>query len=320
MAVNPMQRRSRNSFIFGFIVAIILGVVVAGILLMQLKKAKENLKTEQSKLIPMPVATRDISDFAEIKPEDISTEYVRVTIPKTEVVDTIALFEGAGMGMLTGDSKVDTQSGQRQTKNKYLAKMKIPKGTVITNSMLMKAEEKDKDNLRLYELNMISLPSELQNNEVIDVRIMFPNGQDFIVLTKKIVEKSDKVSVWLKLTEEEIITLNCAIVESYLINGTKLYASVYTNPGIQKEAAMTYPLSTEAWNLLRKDANILDTARNELSRRHNATYENRTTHINPLKANAVRDGREEERNNKINREISDMKTKREEYIDSLAGY
>ena len=37
MAMNPMQRKIRNSFLFGFLVALILGAVVIGLLIVQNK-------------------------------------------------------------------------------------------------------------------------------------------------------------------------------------------------------------------------------------------------------------------------------------------
>ena len=66
-------------------------------------------------------------------------------------------------------------------------------------------------------------------------------GQDFIVAAKKVVEKSDSTSIWLKLREDEILKMNSAIIESYSVEGAKLYAVNYTQPGIQ--AAAKFKLS-----------------------------------------------------------------------------
>ena len=47
MAMNPMQRKIRNSFLFGFLVALILGAVVIGLLIVQNKKTQEELAKAQ---------------------------------------------------------------------------------------------------------------------------------------------------------------------------------------------------------------------------------------------------------------------------------
>ena len=41
MAMNPMQRRARNSFLIGFLVALIIMAVVVFLLLYQIKSIKE---------------------------------------------------------------------------------------------------------------------------------------------------------------------------------------------------------------------------------------------------------------------------------------
>ncbi len=40
MAMNPMQRKVRNSFLFGFIVALLIGAVIIGLLIMKNKQGK----------------------------------------------------------------------------------------------------------------------------------------------------------------------------------------------------------------------------------------------------------------------------------------
>ena len=44
MAMNPMQRKIRNSFLFGFLVAVIIAAVVVALLYMRVKGLKEEIR------------------------------------------------------------------------------------------------------------------------------------------------------------------------------------------------------------------------------------------------------------------------------------
>lgn len=301
MIVNPMQRRARNSFIFGFIVAIILGIVVAMLLVSQLNKSKVELKKERAKQKQLIVAKTDISEFSVVNLENIGDENTIVTINPEEVVTLADINEAETKG------------------KKLLAKTKIPKGTVITKSMLIYEDEKDANDLRMYEISTLMLPTTLKEEDIIDVRIAMPNGQDFIVLSKKTVEKADADSIWLKLTEDEILTFNCAMVESYLIDGTKMYTSKYIHPGIQKKATMTYPLTTEAWQLIQTNENIVDEARQALIKKHNKTSSLREKYINREKRDAINNGNMNKVVDGVRKEVVNMKQKRQDYLDGVSN-
>ena len=111
------------------------------------------------------------------------------------------------------------------------------------------------------EYNNILLPSQLKNGDYIDVRLTLPSGQDYVVLSKKKVLGTTATSVWLKLDEFEIALVNSAIVESYAITGTKLYATEYSQPGQQKALTPTYTVSNEVRMLIENNPNIVDEAR-----------------------------------------------------------
>ncbi len=61
----------------------------------------------------------------------------------------------------------------------------------------------------------ILLPESLETNEFVDVRILFPSGENMIVLSKKKIERfirdeTGGEKVWLKLNEKEILLLSKA--------------------------------------------------------------------------------------------------------------
>ena len=295
MTVNPMQRRTRNSFLLGFGVAVLVALVIIAALFVLMRNANAQLKAEKAKQRELLVAKVDINDYSEVSTLNTITENTIVSIAMEEIATFADL----------------SPEGRR-----ILSKTKIPKGTVITKSMLISEEEKDAHDLRLYELNMLMIPSELETGAVVDIRFLLPSGQDFIVLSKKIVEKADSDSIWIKMSEDEILVFNNAMVEAYLIEGTKLYVAPYVNPGIQKEAAQTYPLSNEAWQLIESDSNVTQKAREALIAKHNKTVAIRKS-ITDAKTKAIQENGLDRVHHAINQEISEMHKKRVQYIEQL---
>lgn len=296
MTVNPMQRRTRSSFILGFGVAVLVALVIIAALVVTMRNINAKLKEEQAKQRMLLVSSADIPEYSEVNSMN--------TIMENTIV-SLNLAEVATIEDLTPEGK------------KILSKTRIPKGTVITKAMLISEEEKDVNDLRLYELNMLMIPSKMMKDEVVDIRLTLPNGQDFIVVPKKVVQEADADSIWIKMTEAELLTFNNAMVESYLIEGSKLYAAPYVHPGIQREAAQTYPLSQEALALIKDNANIVDQARRVVIDRHNRTVSIRTDSINRLKQQALQNNGIERVYQGVQDEITNMQRKREQYIEEL---
>ncbi len=130
------------------------------------------------------------------------------------------------------------------------------------------------DDLRQLEYTVINLPEKLEPNQYIDVRIMFPNGLDYIVLTKKQVidikcsDDGRPITVWLQAQEEEILRMDSAIVDASLVEGAFIYAVPYVAPDIQKEAQKTYPVNSEVQSLIASNPNIVKNAITELESRN----------------------------------------------------
>ena len=133
--------------------------------------------------------------------------------------------------------------------------------------MLQASGEEIQKDLRKQEYNMITLPSKLENGDYIDIRITFPTGQDYLVVSKKKVVSCDEDTVWLELSEDEIILLNNAIVESYVVIGYNLYATTYVEPGLQAKATPTYPISEAVQQAMQNNPNLLAQAISDYNNR-----------------------------------------------------
>lgn len=144
-----------------------------------------------------------------------------------------------------------------------IAKIELKKGTALTDAMIYEQEPLLAD-LRNRELEAIALPSNLREHDVVDVRLQFPTGQDYIVLSKKKIDKLISPAMWITMTEQEILSLSSAMVDAYL-HDAKLYAVTYVEPEMQDKAISTYPVNKEVLKLIDSDPNIVKKAEQKLS-------------------------------------------------------
>lgn len=114
------------------------------------------------------------------------------------------------------------------------------KNSPIFKNTLM--ENKVEDDDRIREISTVLLQSDLKENEVVDCRIRYANGLEFIVLSKKQVKKIDlnNNTIWLSLSEKESLLLSSALVDKAYFQGSSFYISRYIESNIQREAMVNY--------------------------------------------------------------------------------
>lgn len=158
-----------------------------------------------------------------------------------------------------------------------LAKVNMDKNTVITPQLVVQSDQIVSDDTRQEEYNMIELPIDLMTGDYIDIRLMTPSGQNFIVVSKLQVEipmNGDSTyitnTIRVNLREDEILSMSSAIVEAYGINGAKLYATRYVDPAMQKAATVTYTPNAAVTAQIQSNPNIVDIAKAELTARYSA--------------------------------------------------
>ncbi|QHQ62879.1 hypothetical protein Ana3638_20575 [Anaerocolumna sedimenticola] len=176
----------------------------------------------------------------------------------------------------------------------------IKTGTPLLKSMLTK---KLSDNsMREAEFNTIYLNSNLKENDYVDIRILYPNGENYIVLSKKQVKNLslEKNDCFMWLNADELLRISGAIVDCFLKEGSKLYCVKYIEPRIQEASVITYIPNADVIRLIQKDPNVVQKAmeklslsvRSELESRLNQFYSNYggevtwdqyyTSQINPI--------------------------------------
>lgn len=316
MAMNPMQKRARNSFIIGFCVALIIMAIVVFILLQKIKSINEAKEAIEQLQTSQYVATTDLESGQEVTfEEDFTYSQVQTTVDPDTVISEEDFVECDEDGV-----PITTEDGEKVSK-KVMMKISVPAGTIVTKDMITVEDEEIEDSQRIAEYNMILLPSHLKNGDYVDIRLSLPTGQDYIVLSKKKVYGTTDQSVWLRLNEDEILTLNNAIVESYIITGSKLYAFQYIEPGLQEASSITYVPNEDVVSMISKSPNVTDEAKSALASRINNLSTVRAGEISSALAKAEEDGvsSSAEVETGVSEEIEKIKSARQSYVSELEG-
>jgi len=278
--INPMQRRTRNSFLLGMLIMLIISSIIIGFLFMLLKKEKE----QEEGLQTVYVLTTDVKSGQTIEERMVKTAQVPSSAASSTALKTAPLDM---------NSKLDLKAG-----------------TVLTKEMIYENDIKMRDDLRKQEYNMIVLPVQMEIGDYIDIRLILPTGADYIVVSKKEVIDANETTVWLNMTEDEILLMSNAIVEAYKMNGAKLTASIYTEPGLQEAATITYQPSNNIGVLISSNPNVVQEAKTALTQRYNEGYR-------ALIDESVNSGTSENVETKMQEEITKQKEERANYLNGL---
>lgn len=150
---------------------------------------------------------------------------------------------------------------------------------------------------REYEIQVVNLMVDQKENDLVDVRIMFPDGSDSLVLPKKQVKNLNLESCvfWTYLNEEEILRLASATIDAFTITGTKLYTTRYVEGNLQKEAIPTYLVNQTVLDMMDSstayyDQNLLTKAISTLNSMARKNLETRLGQLSSEKLGAVAEG------------------------------
>lgn len=225
----------------------------------------------------------------------------------------------------TGDG--DNKEYVELTESPLVAKIDLYKNSVVTLEMIAKSDEQTTNDLRKVEYNMLVLPTELTDGDYVDIRLSLPSGQDYIVVSKKSVTVPEVAgaplsdTIDMNLSEDEIIAMNNAIVEAYKIDGATLRAVTYTEAGVQDKATPTYIPSADVMELINRNPNIVQTARDALVRRYNGDNGDNGSKVRNAVNSAVNNSQSaaDGINSKVDESVTNSKENRKKYLDSLSG-
>ena len=359
MASNPMQRKARNSFLLGMLLTLIVAGLIIALLFIQLKSYKEKEQLEIANSVQVYVLSSGIKSGEVITSSMLTTKTVNKNMVPNNAIGTkeilndyylqdkegnevVREYKASGDSVLylkKNNSKYELK--QENTENYYievsgnkeyvelntvpvLAKINMNANTVITTDMITRSNEKTTDDVRKQEYNMIVLPTQLETGDYVDIRLALPTGQEYIVISKKIVEIPQisgvdvPDTIWMKLAEEEIIVLNNAIVDAYNIQGAKLYANLYVEAGNQNASIPTYVASKEVSDLIISNPNIVTEAKEALINRYNKNASTRNDALNSAIAASKEEGKLDIIT-KTEESIVNSQQTRKDYLESLSG-
>lgn len=295
MVANPMQKMKRNSILIGTIIGLVIGLCLCVALYFFLTSTGTSGGMIKGDAVTVYVLGKAVKSGATVTPADVT--------PKVMSKDNVP----ADAVSINSDA---------------VAKIDLTAGTILTAGMLNTSGTTLTDDLRQQEYGMVTLPTQLTVGDYIDIRLQMPNGGDYIVISKKQVLKCDSSHITLNMYEEEINLMSNAVIEYYIMPGSKLYATIYDEPGIQVAAVGTYVPNSSVANLISNNPNIKNYITSE---RYSEALKNiRNKDINsalaPYYVDPDNDGKTEAIDNiekNIQEEIQSLKESREAYFGTL---
>lgn len=301
MASNPMQRKSRNSFILGVLIAVLVMGAIVAVLLLKIKNMQAKEDERLANLIKVYALNTDVKSGDTLD----ASMLVQVETDKNA-------------------APTDAIKGTALTENS-IAKIDLSKGMILTASMVAESDNPTTSDLRIQEYNMLRLESQIAQDDYIDVRLRLPNGLDYIVVSKKRVEipqingVDSENTIWIKLTEDETLAMSNAIVEAYKLEGAVLYTAKYVEPGTQEKATPTYIPSAEVVNLVTQNPNVVQEAKTAMYNRYQQFTSNRNN-INSQLSAVDEDEAKSRVTSGTTTEVTTAQDQRKSYLDALAGY
>lgn len=145
-------------------------------------------------------------------------------------------------------------------------KCNFTKGMAVNQQCLYAGEDYSADT-RIKEFDFIEINTLIQDGDYIDIRIVYPNGEDYIVaehkqlLSVSIQEPAEdpvrrNALTRLRVSEEEILRLASAYVDTMTYSGCKVYAISYLDH-FQESAEVNYPVNPHVFQLLGWDENAI---------------------------------------------------------------
>lgn len=215
--------------------------------LMQVTSERDNYLAQLNQIGTMTTTYAIASNMlsgAEIKEEDL----IEVHVPQSAIATN-----GYDIAV---NAEARTQLVGRKVR------CNISSGTILTPDLLMTEEEAVSGILHYpIELTFESLPVTLKPGDIIDLRLLLSNGEEYVVLDHKKVEDIYNSTITLHITEEENAIVNSLYNDLGVYSScTKAYLFKYLEPG-NKQTLSFYPVVSDMEDFLMYNPNITDITR-----------------------------------------------------------
>lgn len=166
----------------------------------------------------------------------------------------------------------------------------IPAGTPVMANMVEPLTITQ--DTREYEIMAVNLMVDQQENDIVDIRLAYPNGEEYTVLSKKKIQNLSLAYADFRtfMTENEMLTYRSAVCDAYQTTGAYLYAVRYVESNLQDAATVNYLVRSETIDLMRSDPNIYTTAEQTMNASARMALEVRLGQLTEEQLAAVADG------------------------------
>lgn len=227
--------------------ALLAGIPLAGMLMFERQRGQQTTESlsyyeqlhEQYSYASLFVLTRDVPAGEELTADMIRMQRVQ-----------------------SAENLSDVQSLTEEDLLGKRLKVSLTKGAALSTDVVYEGAPVADDERRV-ELRQVDLPQTLRENEYVDIRIAFPNGEDYLVVGHKRVyrmirdDEGEVLALQLRLLEEELLRYQAACVDAKMYEDTGLYAVQYTGE-FQPAAQVYYPVNRAVFRLLQWDPNIAE--------------------------------------------------------------
>lgn len=237
--------------VIGAVIALIPAIIICALLVFFIaeKDAKikdANIELEKYKTGTVCVLKDDIEKGQEITIDNL--EIVKGTFYEKEIRDTQDNYVGMVM-------KTDAKAG------------------MILNDCIVTAKEQMDTSLRTYYIDYIDVPDGFAEGLCFDIRICFPNGEDYLVAGNKKIISRDEVGFYVDLNRREALLLSSARVDCTIYTGTTIYAAFYST-GFEEDEIQTYPVNNYVFELGQWEPNLKENFSDEMFLRRETLEKN----------------------------------------------
>ena len=185
--------------------------------------------------------------------------------------------------MITNDNVLVQTVYSQQPIDTFITEADIGKVTVIpimTGTQLLAGMLTDKSvttDQREMEYEVIHINTNIVSNDTVDIRIVYPNGESYVVISKKAIKgvQPESTICYFWLSEDELLNMSAAIVDAGLYQGSRLITAKYVEPSIQEASIVTYTPSLQVMSLIESNPDIVELYTQELSAEVRKSLENR---------------------------------------------
>lgn len=227
----------------------------------------------------------------------------QVSALKTELTDNTRLVYVAAREIkkgeqVTGDNVAQQMIYTGLSSDYYMSSEDLGQTAIVdikVNEPVMKTMvakiELTKD-MRKYEIASAHLMTTQKEYDTVDVRILFPNGEDYLLLAKKpVMDLQMGTSIFTTyLNEDEILRMASAMVDAYTTTGAKIYTTKYVEENIQEKPVPNYLVKAAVLDLINSDPNIVEQAETTLNLRARNDLDSRLGALSEEQLSAVAAG------------------------------